>query len=70
MEKVATQDRASKQALSGDFGESELFLPIYSPDPNQNLDLVVTTGKSELPTIFGQNRKVEVRGIAIIENQR
>ena len=70
MEKVAVQDQASQQALSGEFGESERFLPIYSPDPNHNLDLVVSTRESDLPTIFGQKRRVEVRGIAIIENQR
>lgn len=70
MEKVAAQDQASKQALSGEFGELEEFLPIYSPDPNQNLDLVVSTRRSQLSSIFGVNRLVEVRGIALIENQR
>jgi hypothetical protein len=70
MEKVAAQDQASHQALTGEFGESELFLPIYSPDPNHNLDLVITTRNSGLPSLFGKERQVEVRGIAIIENQR
>jgi len=64
------QDQASKKALTGDFEESDQFLPIYSPDPHQNLDLVVTTRESNVPRIFGDEYQVKVTGIAIVENQR
>lgn len=70
METLVAQDQASKQALSGEFGESEVFLPIYSPDPNQNLDLVMSTRTSKLATLLGEERFIEVRGIALVENQR
>ena len=70
MEKVVVQDQASKKALTGDFEESDQFLPIYSPDPHQNLDLVVTTRESSVPRIFGDEYHVKVTGIAIVENQR
>lgn len=70
MEKVVVQDQASKKALTGDFEESDQFLPIYSPDPHQNLDLVVTARESNVPRIFGDEYQVKVTGIAIVENQR
>ena len=70
MEKVVVQDQASKKALTGDFEESDQFLPIYSPDPHQNLDLVVTTRESNVPRIFGDEYQVKVTGIAFVENQR
>ena len=70
MEKVVVQDQASKKALTGDFEESDQFLSIYSPDPNQNLDLVVTTRERNLPRVFGDEYQVQVTGIAIVENQR
>jgi hypothetical protein len=70
MEKVVVQDQASKKALTGDFEESDQFLPIYSPDPHQNLDLVVTTRESNVPRILGDEYQVKVTGIAIVENQR
>ena len=69
-EKVVVQDQASKKALTGDFEESDQFFSIYSPDPNQNLDLVVTTRERKLPRVFGDEYQVQVTGIAIVENQR
>ena len=69
-EKVLVQDQASKKALTGDFEETDQFLSIYSPDPNQNLDLVVTTRERNLPRVFGDEYQVQVTGIAIVENQR
>ena len=69
-EKVLVQDQASKKALTGDFEESDQFLSIYSPDPNQNLDLLVTTSERNLPRVFGDEYQVKVTGIAIVENQR
>lgn len=70
MEKVIAQDQASKKALTGDFEATDQFLPIYSPDSHQNLDLVVTTRESDVPRIFGEEYQVNVTGIAIVENQR
>jgi uncharacterized protein YbjT (DUF2867 family) len=55
---------------SGDFEETDQFLSIYSPDPHQNLDLVVTTKERSVPRIFGDEYQVQVTGIAIVENQR
>jgi hypothetical protein len=77
MEKIAAQDEASSRAISGDFKESDTYLHIYSPDPNQNLDLVISHRKKALPTlvpglslILGSDATTEVSGIAIVENQR
>jgi len=70
MEKVSVQDLASQRAVTGNFEETDQFLPIYSPDPHQNLDLVVTTKRRLLPRVFGDLHQIEVSGIAIVENQR
>ncbi len=70
MEKVVVQDQASQRALTGDFEETDQFLSIYSPDPHQDLDLVVTTRERYVPRIFGDEHQVQVTGIAIVENQR
>ena len=70
LEKIVVQDHASQRALTGDFEENDQFFSIYSPDPNQNLDLVVTTRERNLPKIFGDEYQVQVTGIAIVENQR
>jgi len=70
MEKVVVQDQASQRALTGDFEENDQFLSIYSPDPHQNLDLVVTTKERSVPRIFGDEYQVQVTGIAVVENQR
>ena len=69
-EKVVVQDQASQRALTGEFEETDKFFSIYSPDPNQNLDLVVTTRERKLPRVFGDEYQVQVTGIAIVENQR
>jgi len=77
MEKIAAQDEASSRAISGDFRESDTYLHIYSPDPNQNLDLVISHRKKALPTLvpglshlMGSDITADVSGIAIVENQR
>ena len=70
MAKVSVQDQASQRALTGEFEGTDQFLPINSPDPNQNLDLVVTSQKSLMPKIFGELRQIHVSGIAVVENQR
>ncbi len=69
-EKVVVQDQASQRALTGEFEETDQFFSIYSPDPNQNLDLVVTSRDRKLPRVFGDEYQVQVTGIAIVENQR
>jgi len=77
MEKIAAQDEASTRAISGDFKSSDTYLHIYSPDPNQNLDLVISRRKKSLIQIIpglsqlmGSDLQTDVSGIAIIENQR
>lgn len=68
--KMVAQDEASKRAITGTFLESDRFLHIYSPDRNQNIDLVITHKKSVVPKILEGEREVNVAGLAIIENQR
>ena len=77
MEKVSAQDEASSRAISGEFSESDTFLHIDSPDPNQNLDLVISYRSRSLPKLLpgitdllGNEIRTEVSGIALIENQR
>jgi len=77
MEKMLAQDEASNRAISGEFNDSDTYLHIYSPDPNQNLDLVISRRKKSLIQIIpglsqlmGSDLQTDVSGIAIIENQR
>ena len=77
MEKMFAQNTASVNAITGQFAESDTYLHIYSPDPNQNLDLVVSHREKEviqivpgLSKIFGHSPKSDVSGIALVENQR
>jgi hypothetical protein len=77
LERASVQSDASVRAISGNFEASDTFLPIDSPDPNQNLELLVTYRERTLPTlvpgltrILNRDPRVEVSGIAIIENQR
>jgi hypothetical protein len=77
MEKVAAQDEASIRAINGDFKDSDTYLHIYSPDPHQNLDLVISHRERSLPQLIpgisqltGTEMKTEVSGMAIVENQR
>lgn len=77
MEKVSAQDEASSRAISGEFSESDTFLHIDSPDPNQNLDLVISYRSRSLPKLLpgitnalSGEMRTDVSGIALIENQR
>jgi hypothetical protein len=77
MEKVSAQDEASIRAINGDFKDSDTYLHIYSPDPHQNLDLVISHRERSLPQLIpgisqltGTEMKTEVSGMAIVENQR
>jgi hypothetical protein len=74
---MGAQDIASKGALSGDFSPNDSFVHITSPDPNQNLDLVISRKERSvtavipgLASIFGHVPVTDVSGIAVIENQR
>ena len=75
--KISAQDAASTRAITGEFLESDTFLQIYSPDSNQNLELLVSHEERSLPSlipglsrIIGSNLGVKVNGIAIIEKKR
>lgn len=77
MEKVAAQDEASVRAINGEFKDSDTFLRIYSPDPGQSLDFVISHRERSLPQLIpglsqvtGLEMKSDVSGIAIVENQR
>lgn len=77
MEKISAQDEASVRAISGEFKDSDTYLHIYSPDPHQNLDLVISHRKKTLPELIpelsritGSTLHTEVSGIAVVENQR
>ena len=77
MEKISAQDEASTRAISGDFKDSDTYLHIYSPDPHQNLDLLITHREKTLPRLLpgtisasGKDFTTDVSGIAIVENQR
>jgi len=77
MERVHAQDVASRSALTGNFTSEDSFVHIYSSDPNQNLDLVITHKRKALAqlipgmtTIMGRTPASDVSGIAIVENQR
>ena len=77
MNKVIAQDRASLAGISGDFSPTDTFIHIDSPDPNQNLDLVVTHRISILPRlvpglteIMHREPTSDVSGMAVIENKR
>ena len=70
MLKITAQDQASTRAISGEFLPNDSFLNIYSPDPHQNLELVITHKKRGLPQLIGQARNIDVTGIAIVESKR
>jgi hypothetical protein len=75
--KISAQDGASRRAISADFQDSDTFLKIDSPDPNHNLDLVVSRQEGILPIlipglrqIIGGEPEIKVSGLALVENQR
>jgi hypothetical protein len=77
MDSIAAQDGASTRAISGEFQDSDTYIHIYSPDPHQNLDLVIShKGRNlahlipGLAEITGSQLRTDVSGIAIVENQR
>lgn len=77
MNSVTAQDSASVEGVSGNFSPSDTFIHINSPDPDQNLDLVVSHRSGVLPRIVPglseimQGKPVtDVSGIAVVENRQ
>lgn len=77
LEQASAQSAASERAITGSFELNDTFIHIDSPDPNHNLDLLITHRKRSLSAlvpglseILGRSPTVEVSGIAVIENQR
>lgn len=77
MSRVSAQDSASVEGISGNFSSSDTFIHINSPDPNQNLDLVITHKSGILPRIVpGLNElmhrepRTDVLGFSVIENRQ
>jgi hypothetical protein len=75
--KISAQDGASQRAISAEFQASDTFLHIDSPDPNHNLDLVISREEGILPAlipglrqIMGREPGIKVSGLALVENQR
>ena len=76
-EKITAQDSASREAISGDFGDTNTYLHIDTLDSNLNLDLLISHKKRSLPdllpglsSLLGSRPEIDVSGLAIIENQR
>jgi len=77
MEQLQVQNQASAGAISGEFSSTDTYLKIYSPDAEQDLDLVISTRSRGLASllpglseIVGREPRIEVSGLAIVENQR
>lgn len=77
MQAIAAQDGASVAGVNGTFSSDDTFIHIASPDPHQNLDLVVRRKKSALPRIIpgliellGREPATDVSGLAVVENKR
>ena len=74
---MQAQDVSSREALEGKFSLGDSFIHIDSPDPNQNLDVVITRKRKPmigvfpvLPKVLGREPFTDVSGIAVVENQR
>jgi hypothetical protein len=74
--RVIAQDEASQRGISGEFLPSDEFIHIDSSGDGQNLDLVVTQERREVPwflpgsSLITPPGQLEVSGIAMVENQR
>jgi hypothetical protein len=76
-ERIVAQDEATSRAISGEFAPGDEFIHIDGSGDGQNLDLLVTHRSRSImdlvPTFLGAasaNRKVDLYGLAIVENQR
>lgn len=77
MRAIAAQDGASVAGISGNFSPDDTYIHINSPDPHQNLDLVIRHKKGALPRIvpgltelLHREPVTDVSGIAVVENRR
>lgn len=70
MEKIAAQSDASQRALEGEFQEGDEFIHIANSGTRGGLDLLVSHRERTIGALIGSDRKAEVDGIAIVENQR
>lgn len=77
MQAIAAQDEASVAGISGNFSPDDTYIHINSPDPHQNLDLVIRHKKGSLPRIvpgltelLHREPVTDVSGIAVVENRR
>lgn len=75
IERFAAQNDASVRAISGDFNEGDGFASINGGLGRSEIDLLITSRsrklESLLPTLgFLDQRYLDVKGLAIIENQR
>jgi hypothetical protein len=74
--RVIAQDEASQRGISGEFLPTDEFIHIDSSGDGQNLDLVVTRERREVPWFLPGSLQItppgqlEVSGIATVENQR
>ena len=77
MERIGAQDSATTRAISGEFAPGDEFIHIDSSGDGQNLDLLVTHASTSIKDLIPSflsgnsgNRKVELYGLALVENQR
>lgn len=77
LKSIVAQDGASVAGISGNFSPDDTFIRIASPDPHQNLDLVVRHKQSALPRIvpglielLHREPFTDVSGLAVVENRR
>lgn len=77
LQSISVQDGASVAGISGSFSSQDTFIHIDSPDPHQNLDLVIRRNKSTIPRIvpgltelLHRDPATDVTGIAVVENRR
>lgn len=74
---IEAQAEATRRAISGEFESGDQFIHIDSSGDGQNLDLLVTRRRMSLVDLFpgflsgySANRKIDLHGLAIVENQR
>ena len=76
-ERMTAQDEATNRAISGDFESEDEFIHIDSSGDGQYLDLLITRRSRSIadlvPNFLGgttSNRRVDLYGFAVVENQR
>jgi len=71
------QADATRRAISGEFMSGDQFMHIDTSGDGQSLDLLITSRRMSLVDLLpgflsghSSNREINLRGLAIIENQR